>query len=166
MCRPTTLTGSMRVRNQSTIDAAYVLYRVGGVESYSGTALAGTDTIIEVPWYSSSNTWKLEIMGYTITKAIGNNGWCEVCEWNSALPAGDPGCFEPCEWNASIPADSRDCKPPQNQFNLTSMCRPTTITGSLRVRNREHNRRSLFALSIWRHRILHWYSPGWYRYIG
>ena len=31
-------------------------------------------------------------MGYTITKAIGNNAWCEVCEWNTALPAGDPEC--------------------------------------------------------------------------
>ena len=76
MCRPSETEGSLRIRNGSPTDQAYTLALYGG-ETLSGTSAPG-DTLVTVPWSSSSDTWILTIDGQTKTKAIGNNSLCET----------------------------------------------------------------------------------------
>jgi LPXTG-motif cell wall-anchored protein len=76
MCRPSVSEGSLRIRNGSPTSQAYMLELYGG-STFSGVAAPG-DTLVTVPWSSSSDTWILTIDGQSKTKAIGNNPACEV----------------------------------------------------------------------------------------
>lgn len=76
MCKPADNEGSLRIRNNSGEPQAYTLSLYGGSVIYTGTAAIG-DSLTTVPWNTSSDTWILQIAGYSFTKAIGNNASCE-----------------------------------------------------------------------------------------
>lgn len=76
MCRPDSVTGQLRVRNQSTVTQSFTLKKYGTTQVITGTAPAGTDSFVTVPWVKSSDTWVLSIDGWSFTKAIGANAIC------------------------------------------------------------------------------------------
>lgn len=104
MCKVDESTGQMRVRNNSGEEQPFKLYKVGGGFSLEGVAPVG-DTLYEVPWTNSSNTYKLEIGGYTYTKSIGNNDVCVVEETEEPVD-------EPVEEEKSTPAKTHSFSAP------------------------------------------------------
>ncbi|HNR53382.1 MAG TPA: hypothetical protein PKI16_02825 [Candidatus Dojkabacteria bacterium] len=114
MCRPSETEGRLRVRNQSDYDYPYVLTLYGTDTKFNGTAPADTDTLVDVPWTDSSNTWILEIAGFSFRKAIGNNALCVpvMCKWDGELEADDPACPVDCQYDATISSIDESCKAP------------------------------------------------------
>jgi len=114
MCKPSETEGRLRVRNQSDYDYPYVLTLYGTSTQFPGTAPANTDTLVDVPWTASSNTWILEIAGFSFRKAIGNNALCApvMCKWNGELEADDPACPVDCQYDPTISSIDENCQAP------------------------------------------------------
>jgi hypothetical protein len=79
----------MRVRNTSSIIQSYKLFNTGGDYDHEADAPVG-DTILPVPWHNPSDTFILQIAGYTYTKAIGDNPLCDPDPTDTPEPSDTP----------------------------------------------------------------------------
>ena len=86
MCKPDTNAGQFRIRatvlDSDGFGGTYSLAQVGSSAAPFTGSLFATDTLVNVPWTASNDTWIVTITYKTegpwqITKAVGNNPLCE-----------------------------------------------------------------------------------------